>query len=336
MQKTDREKTMAGRTPLRLVAALIASIVATPALSQSPTPGWPNGPVKMFVGFAAGGSTDIIARDIGSELEKVWAQPVIVENRAGANGAIAAAQLAKLPADGQTLMMIVSGHVTNGHLNAKQPFDALKDFTPISLLASSPLLVFAHPSFPANDIKSMLALAKEKPATLAYSSPGVGSIQHLSMELLAYLAGVKLVHVPYRSGALALNDTLAGHVPLSVLSVLQALPHLQAKTVKPLAVTSAKATDILPNVPALAEAGLKDYEAELWYVVIAPAGLPPALAQKINADIVKIVKSPAMQKKLADQGARPIGSNPAEAAAFMKAESEKWGKVIKEANIKGE
>lgn len=327
---------MARRTLLRVAAALIASLAATPAPAQSPTPAWPNGPVKMFVGFAAGGSTDIIARDMSQELEKVWGQPVIVENRAGANGAIAAGQLAKLPADGQTLMMVVSGHVTNGHLNPNQSFDALKDFTPVSLLASSPLLIFAHPSFPANDIKSMLALAKEKPATIAYSSPGVGSIQQLSMELLAYLAGVKLVHVPYRSGALALNDTLAGHVPLSVLSVLQALPHLQAKTIKPLAVTSAKATDILPDVPALAEAGLKDYEAELWYVVIAPAGLPPALAQKINADIVKIVKSPAMQKKLADQGARPIGSSAAEAAAFMKAESEKWGKVIKEANIKGE
>ena len=204
---------MARRTLLRVAAALIASLAATPAPAQSPTPAWPNGPVKMFVGFAAGGSTDIIARDMSQELEKVWGQPVIVENRAGANGAIAAGQLAKLPADGQTLMMVVSGHVTNGHLNPNQSFDALKDFIPVSLLASSPLLIFAHPSFPANDIKSMLALAKEKPATIAYSSPGVGSIQQLSMELLAYLAGVKLVHVPYRSGALALNDTLAGHVP---------------------------------------------------------------------------------------------------------------------------
>jgi tripartite-type tricarboxylate transporter receptor subunit TctC len=305
---------------------------ATTAAAQS----WPTGPVKIFIGFGAGGSTDIISRDIGAELEKVWGHPVIVENRPGANGAIAAGQLAKLPADGQTLMMVVSGHVTNGHLNAKQPFDALKDFTPITLVASSPLLIFAHPSFPANDIKTMLAQAKEKPGTVAYTSPGVGSIQHLSMELLAYLAGVKLVHVPYRSGALALNDTLAGHVPLSVLSVLQALPHLQAGKVKPLAVTSAKATDILPNVPALAEAGLKDYEAELWYVVIAPAGLPPAVTAKINADVVRIIKSPAMQKKLEVQGARPIGSTPAEAAAFMKAESDKWGKVIKEANIKSE
>jgi tripartite-type tricarboxylate transporter receptor subunit TctC len=318
------------------VGLVLAAATTCWGLSAAHAQNWPNGPVKMFVGFGAGGSTDIIARDIGRELEKMWGQPVIIENRAGANGAIAAGQLAKLPADGQTLMMIVSGHVTNGHLNKQQPFDAMKDFTPIVEIASSPLLIFAHPGFPANDVKTMLALAKERPGALSYTSPGTGSIQHLSMELLAYLAGVRLTHVPYRSGALALNDTLAGHVPLSVLSVLQALPHLQAKTIKPLAVTSAKATDILPGVPALAEAGLKDYEAELWYVVIAPAGLPPALTQKINADIVRIVKSPEMQKKLADQGARPVGSTAAEARAFMQAESDKWGKVIKEANIKGE
>ena len=320
----------------RWVGLVLAAAMTCWGASAAHAQNWPNGPVKMFVGFGAGGSTDIIARDIGRELEKMWGQPVIIENRAGANGAIAAGQLAKLPADGQTLMMIVSGHVTNGHLNKQQPFDAMKDFTPIIEIASSPLLIFAHPNFSANDVKTMLALAKEKPGAFSYSSPGTGSIQNLSMELLAYLAGVKLTHVPYRSGALALNDTLAGHVPLSVLSVLQALPHLQAKTIKPLAVTSAKATDILPGVPALAEAGLKDYEAELWYVVIAPAGLPPALTQKINADIVRIVKSPEMQKKLADQGARPVGSTAAEARAFMQAESDKWGKVIKEANIKGE
>jgi tripartite-type tricarboxylate transporter receptor subunit TctC len=290
----------------------------------------------MFVGFAAGGSTDIIARDIASELGKVWKQPVVVENRAGANGAIAAGQLAKLPADGQTLMMIVSGHVTNGWLNPQQPFDAFADFTPVSLLASSPLVIIAHPGFPANDIKSTLELARAKPATISYTTPGTGSIQHLSMELLAWLSGTRFVHVPYRSGALALNDTLAGHVPLSVLSVLQALPYLESRSVKPLAVTSAKATDTLPNVPALAEAGLKDYEAELWYMVIAPAGLPPALVARINEDLVKIVKSPEMQKKLVAQGARPIGSTQAEAAAFMASESDKWGKVIRDANINGE
>lgn len=331
---------------LALAAALLFSASAAGVLAQDsphvPSPHvpssqvWPSGPVRIFVGFAAGGSTDIIARDMAAELERVWKERVVVENRAGANGAIAAAQLARLPADGQTLMMAVSGHVTNGWLNPQQPFDALKDFTPLSVLASSPLVIIAHPSFPANDMHGTLELARAKPATIAYTTPGAGSIQHLSMELLAHLSGTRFVHVPYRSGALALNDTLAGHVPLSVLSVAQALPQLESKGVKALAVTSAKATDMLPDVPALAEAGLAGYEAELWYAVIAPAGLPPALAARINSDLVTIVKSPGMQQKLAEQGARAIGSTGAEAAAFMKAESDKWGKVIRQANIKGE
>jgi tripartite-type tricarboxylate transporter receptor subunit TctC len=322
---------------LALAAALLLSLPAAGAFAQdSAQRSWPNGPVKMFVGFGAGGSADIVARDVAAELEKVWQQPVIVDNRAGANGAIAAGQLAKLPADGQTLMVIVSGHVTNGWLNPQQPFDALKDFTPISLLASSPLVIIAHPGFPANDVGGLLELARAKPSTIAYTTPGTGSIQHLSMELLAYLSGTKFVHVPYRSGALALNDTLAGHVPLSVLSVAQALPQIDAKSVKPLAVTSAKATDLLPGVPPLVEAGLNDYEAELWYVVIAPAGLPPPLAGRINADLVTIVKSTGMRKKLAEQGARAIGSTQEEAAAFMKSESEKWGRIIRDVNIKGE
>ena len=321
----------------RQVLHLAAGAAALPAASRfARAQTYPSRPVRLFVGFPPGGSTDIIARDLGSELEKVWGQPVIVENRAGANGAIAAAQLAKLPADGQTLMMVVSGHITNPLLSANAGYDAIRDFAPISLIASSPLLIFAHPSFPASDIKATIALAKEKPGTISYATPGLGSIHHLSMELLAYLTGTRFVHVPYRGGAPALNDVLGGHVPLSVLSVFQALPHLQSKAVRPLAVTSAKATDVMPGVPSLAEVGVNDYEAELWYAVIAPSSLPPTLATKINADIVRIIKSPGMQDHLAAQGARPVGSTPAELAAFLKAESDKWARVIKDANIKAE
>ena len=284
---------------LTAAALLLAGIVHAPAQN------WPNGPVKMFVGFGAGGSTDIIARDIGHELEKVWGQPVIIENRAGANGAIAAGQLAKLPAGRPDAD---DDRVRPRHQRPPQPEAAVRRAQGLHADRGDRLVAVAdlRASELPRERHQVDARARQGEAVDASPTraPAPDSIQHLSMELLAYLAGVKLTHVPYRSGALALQDTLAGHVPLSVLSVLQALPHLQAKTIKPLAVTSAKATDILPNVPALAEAGLKDYEAELWYVVIAPPGLPPALAAKINADIVKIVKSPAMQKKLADQGAR--------------------------------
>ncbi len=297
---------------------------------------YPDGPVRIFVGFTPGGTTDLIARDIGHELEKAWSQPVIVENRAGANGALAAATLAKSPPDGQTLMMVVSGHITNSLLFSNLGFDAINDFTPITLVASSPLLIFAHPSFQASDIKALIELAKAKPDSVSYATPGAGSIQHLSMELLAYLTGTRFIHVPYRGGNLALNDVLGGHVPLSVLSVMQALPHLQSSAVKPLAVTSAKATDILPNVPSLAEVGVRDYEAELWFALIAPKGLPPAVAAKLNAEVTRIVKSPSMQSRLAAQGARPIGSTADELAAFLRAEHRKWARVIEEARIKAD
>ena len=226
---------------------LAAAIAAAPPVGRAPAQTYPNGTIKILVGFPPGGTTDIIARDVGQELEKAWHTTVIVENRAGANGALAAAQLAKLPPDGQTLMMIVSGHITNPLVMANAGYDALKDFTAISLLASSPLAIFAHPGFSANDIKGAIALAKEKPNTIGYATPGVGSIQQLSMELLSYLSGAKFLHVPYRGGAPALNDTIGGHVPISVLSVFQVLPLIQEGKLKALAVTDVKRTAVLPE-----------------------------------------------------------------------------------------
>jgi tripartite-type tricarboxylate transporter receptor subunit TctC len=319
---------MRKRNWLALAAMLLAW--TEPAAAQS----YPSGPIKILVGFAPGGTTDIIARDVGQELEKAWRQPVIVENRAGANGALAAAQLAKTTPDGQTLMMIVSGHITNPLVMANAGYDAIKDSTAISLLASSPLLIFAHPGFAANDIKGAIALAKEKPNSIGYATPGVGSIQQLSMELLSYLSGAKFLHVPYRGGAPALNDTIAGHVPLSVLSVFNVLALIQDGKLKPLAVTALKRSDVLPSVQTVAEAGVADYEASLLFGLIGPPGLPPAVTAKLNAEVTRIIKDPAMQKKLAAQGVLPIASTPAEFTGVIKTEQEKWAAVIKAANIK--
>jgi len=323
-----RKVWLATWTVLFATAMLHASAGSTFAQS------YPNGPIKILVGFPPGGTTDIIARDVGQELEKAWHQTVIVENRAGANGAIAAAQLAKLPPDGQTLMMIVSGHITNPLVSPSAGYDVLEDFTNISLLASSPLLIFAHPGFPANDIKGAIALAKEKPNTIGYATPGVGSIQQLSMELLSYLSGAKFLHVPYRGGAPALNDTIGGHVPISVLSVFQVLPLVQDGKLKPLAVTDLKRSDVLPNAQTVAEAGVANYEASLLFGLIAPPGLPPAVLAKINAEVVRIINAPEMQKKLAAQGVVPIASAPDAFVGVIKAEQDKWAKVIKAANIK--
>ena len=314
-------------------------VLLATAMLHAPTGGtfaqsYPNGQIKILVGFPPGGTTDIIARDVGQELEKAWHQTVIVENRAGANGALAAAQLAKLPPDGQTLMMIVSGHITNPLVSPSAGYDVLKDFTNISLLASSPLLIFAHPGFAANDIKGAIALAKEKPNTIGYATPGVGSIQQLSMELLSYLSGAKFLHVPYRGGAPALNDTIGGHVPISVLSVFQVLPLIQEGKLKALAVTDTKRSPVLPNVQTVAEAGVANYEASLLLGLIAPPGLPQAVLAKINAEVVRIIKAPEMQKKLAAQGVLPIASTPGEFTAVIKTEQDKWAQVIKAANIK--
>ena len=315
--------------PMLLAAALLLALAA-PASAQN----YPSGTIKIMVGFTPGGTTDIIARDVAIELEKAWHNTVIVENRAGANGALAAAQLAKAAPDGYTLMMVVSGHITNPLIMANAGYDPLKDFTNISLLASSPLLIFAHPGFAANDIKGAIALAKEKPSTIGYATPGVGSIQQLSMELLSYLSGAKFLHVPYRGGAPALNDTIAGHVPISVLSVFQVLPLIQDGKLKPLAVTALKRSDVLPDTQTVAEAGVANYEASLLFGLIAPAGLPSDVLQKLNAEVVRIINDPGMKKKLAAQGVLPIASTPEDFTGVIKAEQQKWADVIKAANIK--
>src|SRR6476646_3386798 len=313
---------------------LLAAAAFFTASGPAPAQTYPNGTIKILVGFPPGGTADIIARDVGQQLEKAWNATVIVENRAGANGALAAAQLAKAPPDGQTLMLIVSGHITNPLVMANAGYDALKDSTAISLLASSPLAIFAHPSFAANDIKGAIALAKEKPNTIGYATPGVGSIQQLSMELLSYLRGDKFVHVPTRDGAPALNDTIGGHVPISVLSVFQVLPLIQDGKLKALAVTDTKRSAVLPNVQTVAEAGVANYEASLLFGLIGPPGLPPAILAKINAEVVRIINAPEMQKKLAAQGVVPIASTPDAFVGVIKAEQDKWEKVIKAANIK--
>jgi tripartite-type tricarboxylate transporter receptor subunit TctC len=297
---------------------------------------YPSGPIRWLVGFSAGGTADMISRDIASHLEKTWGQPVILENRPGANGSTATAALASARPDGQTLMMILSGHITNAYLYPGLPFDPLKDVVPVSLVASSPLAIVAHPGFAPSDIKSLVETAKAKPNTISYATPGIASIQQLSLELMAYMTATKFVHVPYRGGAPALNDTIGGHVPLAVLSVLQVMPQVDAKQLKALAVTSRERTDVWPNVPTIAESGVPGYEAELWFGIIAPAGTPDAIVDKINAEVTRFIRSDTVKAKLAAQGARPIASTRAEFAAFMRAEQDKWGKVLQEIQIKPE
>ena len=323
----------------RACGPMLAAGLFLASVSGAAAQSYPNGPIRWLVGFAAGGTADMISRDIASELEKVLGQPVVVENRPGANGATATTALVNAKPDGQTLMMILSGHITNAYLYPALTFDPIKDVVPVSLVASSPLAIVANPNFGPSDIKTLVEAAKAKPNTISYATPGTASIQQLSLELMAFMTGTKFVHVPYRGGAPALNDTIAGHVPLAVLSVLQVMPQVEAKQLRPLAVTSKGRTDVWPNVPSIAEAGIPEiasYEAELWFGVIAPRGTPDVIVDKVNTEITRFIKSDAMKAKLAGQGARPIGSTRAEFAAFMKEEQDKWGRVLKEIQIKPE
>ena len=303
-----------------------------PAAAQS----YPSGPIRWLIGFPAGGTADMISRDIASDLEKVLGVPIVIENRPGANGLTATQALVAAKPDGQTLMMILSGHITNAFLYPNAGFDPLKDVTPVSLVASSPLAIIANPGFAPSDIKSLVAAAKASPSTISYATPGVASIQQLSLELMAYMTGTKFVHVPYRGGAPALNDIIGGHVPIGVLSVLQVMPQVEAKQLKALAVTSKGRTDVWPDVPSISESGVPGYEAELWFGVIAPPGTPDAIVDRLNAEITRFIKSDFMKQRLASQGARAIGTSRAEFLAFMRAEQEKWGKVLKEIQIKPE
>ena len=315
-------------------AVAAAMLLAAPEMAAAQT--YPSGPIKMLVGFPPGGTADIIARDLGSELEKVWRHPVVVENRAGANGALASQQLARMPADGHSLLTIVSGHVTNPLVSPSAGYDAIKDFTPISLVASSPLLIFAHPSFAPNNMTEAIKLAKAKPGTISYSTPGVGSIQQLSLELVGVQSGAKFQHVPYRGGAPALNDVIAGHVQMSVLSVFQALPLVRDKRLKPLAVTALKRNELLPEVQTVAEAGVPDYEASLLFGVIGPANMPRPVVDRLNQAINRVVQAPETKERFSNLGFEPRGGTPEDLDRHIKAEIARWASVINSQAIKPE
>lgn len=312
---------------------LVACIAMAALTGQAQT--YPVKPIKLLVGFPPGGGTDALARGLAVDLSKALGQQVIVDNRGGANGVIATSELAKAPADGYTLMMTISSHVTNVLLYPKLSYE-LKDFQPVSLVATSPFVLIAHPSFPPNNIKELLTLAKAKDKAVDFGSPGAGSTQHLSMELMNVMAGVKMTHIPYKGGAPALTDLLAGQVPLMFLTTVQSLPFLKEKKVKALAVSTAHRTPVLRDVPTIAEAGVPGYESDVWFGVIAPGGTPKAVVDRLNTEIVRILKTPEMQKNLAEQGAEPVGSSPEQFGALIKSEYAKWADLIKRTGIKAE
>ncbi len=295
---------------------------------------FPSKPVRLLVGFPPGGLADIMARVISEKLGVLWSQRVIVENRPGASGTIAADVVAKAAPDGHTLLVILTNHVVVAAVQPKLPFDPLTDFTTVSLLGSSPLLLMANPKLPVNNLSELIALAKSKPGVVSYSTPGDGSVHHLSQELLNSAVGIKMLHVPYSGGAPAMLDAMAGVVDLNIGSPAQSLPQVEAGKLKALSFSGQKRSALLPNVPTVAESGIPGFEAALWAGVLAPAKMSKPLVARIQADLKQVMNMPDVRERMLKLGVDVVASQPEEFDRFMRSELVKWGGVAKQAGVK--
>jgi tripartite-type tricarboxylate transporter receptor subunit TctC len=324
------------RTRRALLRALLlaATALAVPAAHAQ---AYPSRPVRLVVPFLPGGSADILGRALAQKLSDGLGQPVVVENRPGAGTAIAAELVAKAPADGYTLMLgTVSSHAINPALNPKLPFDPLRDFTPVAPVASIPFALLVHPSVPARTVPELIAYARSRPGKLDYSSAGNGTSNHLAGELFEAMTGTHMVHIPYRGSAPALQDLIAGRVSVMFDLVLTAAPHVRSGAVRALAVTGAKRSAALPDVPTVAESGLPGYEVSAWFGVFAPAGLPRPVVDRLNAEVARALAAPDLQQRLVSQGAEPLAGSPDQFAAYLKSEVAKWGKVVRDAGVQPE
>ncbi len=308
--------------------------VVAPQLAHAQS--FPTQPVKIVVPFPPGGTTDILARQLATELQGRWGQPVVVENRPGASGTIFSEQLARMPPDGSTLMLTATHHVINPALYKSIKYDTRKDFTALAQVAAVPNVLVVHPSFPARTTKEFIDYTKANPGKVSFGSTGTGGANHLSGELFKSMAGVNMVHVPYKGAAPALNDLLGGQIPVMFDSIPGVIQHIQAGKLRPIGVTSAKRSDALPDVPTIDESGLKGFEATAWFGLYAPGGMQPQLRDKISADVVQALQSPAIRSQFAKLGAESGSMNQAQFAKFVDAELDKWAKVIKEAGVKVE
>ena len=296
---------------------------------------YPDRPLRILVPFTPGGSTDILARMIGQKLTDAWGQQVVVDNRPGGNGVLAAQLTAQANPDGHTLLMVAIGHAINPSLQKPLPYDTERDFTPLSLTAILPLLVGVHPSVKATNLQELINLAKSGKG-VTYASGGVGSSQHLAAELMNYMAQIRMTHVPYKGGNQGLLDLVGGHVDMMASTILTVAPHAKAGRLRALAITTAKRSAAWPEIPTVSESGLKGYESIAWYGIVAPARVPPAVVARLSAEIVNGTQSADMRDALIKQGAEPVGSTPKEFAEFIRSEMNKYARVIREAGVRAE
>jgi tripartite-type tricarboxylate transporter receptor subunit TctC len=317
------------RAALRAGCAAFGFLAAGASFAQA----FPNKPLRLVVPFAAGGIVDVTARQLGQKMSETLGQPIVIDNRAGAGGSVGTEFVAKSPADGYTLLLAFDTHAVNPLIYKSLRFDTFKDFAPVSAVGSIPLLFAAPPSLPASSIAELVQLAKAKPGALSYGSVGAGSSGHLAMEQFKLLSGTNVVHVPFKGGAPGLNALMGEQIQLLVFAAGAAVPLVRAGKVKPLAVSGTRRSAALPSVPTMAEAGYPQFNSGAWMGIVAPAGTPAAIVSQLQAAIAKAVADPALVASLGDQAVDLAASTPAEFGTFIRAEHDKWNRVIKDANL---
>ncbi len=324
-------------TKFRSAAVLMAALALSTPQTGAAADAYPAKPVRFVVAFPPGGGTDIIARSIAQKLAERLAQQVVVDNRPGAGGNIGTDIVAKATPDGYTLLMGSAGPLAiNASLFGKTPFDPVRDLAPVTLAASTPNVLVVHPSLKATTVKELIALTRAKPGEINFASSGHGTPAHLAGELFNSMAGVKLVHVPYKGAAPALADLLGGQVQLMFSTMPPALPHVKDGKLRALAVTNAKRSPATPELPTIDEIALPGFEANTWHGVVVPAGTPAAVVARLNREIVAILHLPDVVERLSVQGAEPVGSTPEEFAAYIRSETVKWAKVVRDSGAKAE
>jgi tripartite-type tricarboxylate transporter receptor subunit TctC len=304
------------------------------ALVCAQSAGYPEKPIRLVVAYTPAGATDILARTVGQKLTEAWGQPVIIDNRPGANGNIGTEYAAKANPDGYTLLMVTAGtHGINPSLYRKLGFDAVKDFEPVSLVAMVPNIFVVNNAVPAKDLKEFIAYAKANPGKLNYGSPGNGSTAHLSMELFKSMTGIQMLHIPYKGSAGVLADLIGGQIMATMDNMPPYVPQVKAGKIRALAVSPTRRSPAVPDVPTVAEAGVPGYDSGAWFGLVAPAHTPQDIVTKLSRETARILQLPDVRARLADLGAESVGGTPEQFAAHIKAEIAKWAKVIKDANV---
>ncbi|WP_420995698.1 tripartite tricarboxylate transporter substrate binding protein [Cupriavidus sp. 30B13] len=321
------------RTWLTAAAAALAAgllCAGVPALADT----WPARPIQLLIPYPPGGSADLLARPVAAKLQERLGQPVVLDYRPGAGGTIASQQLARAKPDGYTLIVVLAAHAINASLYPRLPYDTRKDFAPVSLVANLPLILAGSSSLKARTVPELIAQAKAEPGKLTFGSAGNGNTGHLSGELFDSLAGVKMTHVPYKGSSQVVNAMLAGEVQLTFDSISTTMPHVRSGRLHALAVTSGKRATLAPEVPTLAESGVPGFDINGWYAVLAPAGTPPAIVDRLSKEIAAVLAQPELRANLAANGYEPVGSTPAALGAHIDAEIARWGKVVKDSGAR--